>query len=212
MIISEYLNMVLIVAIIAGVISIYYLITLFSKIKQFKLLSSFKKLIGLVVFSSVFLTASLLIITTQGYQALTQEEVIATVSVIPKSEQQFTAVVEYSSGGINKFELMGDEIMLDANIIKWQSWANILGLKTAFKLSRIRGRYNSIEDEKNKPATIFELSRDPYYDISTWRHQYQVLSYMLDVEHGSVSYQSVQKNQVFQLVVTNSGLLLRPIN
>ncbi len=212
MIVGDYLNVILIVAIVSGVISFYFLITLLSKIKKLKLLGSLKKLVGLALFSSVTLTASLLLITTQGYQTLTHEEVIATVSVIPKSEQNFIAVVEYAAGGINKFELLGDEIMIDAKILKWESWANIFGLQTAYKLSRIRGRYNDINDEKYKPATIFELGNDLSYDISNWRDDYQALSYLLDVEHGSVSYQSVQQNQVFQLVVTNSGLLLRPLN
>jgi hypothetical protein len=211
MIVNDYLNYILVIAVTTSFFSIYYLITLFSKIKQLKFLASLKKLIGLSLFSSICLTASLVIIATQGYQALTQEEVIATISVVPQNHQHFIAVVEYSSGGISKFELMGDEIMVDANILKWNSWANVLGLKTAFKLSRIRGRYKDINDEKTKPATIFELGDDAYFDISDWRSEYQYLSYLLDVEHGSVSYQSIQKNQMFQLVITNSGLLLRPI-
>lgn len=205
------INFTVIYLIIAGVLSFYYLLTLFSKIKKLKMLAATRKLFGLTLFTALFLTLAFLLLTTQGYQKLTQEVLIATVTIVPVEEQRYTAIIEFTDGGIRKFDLQGDEIILDANFIKWESWVSILGFKPAYRLDRIRGRYIKLEDEKNKPSSIFEIDENNQYDIADWRYKYEYLTYLMDVKHGSATYVSAKSHETFHLVATNSGLLLRKI-
>ncbi len=209
--ISDYLNFILLAAIVSGGLSTYFLFAFFGGIKRVKIITSIRKLVGLLVFSFATASMSFLLIGIQGYQALTYEQAIASVSIIPKSGQHFVAVVKFKDNPQQSFHLAGDEVMFEANVLKWKPWSNILGLKTAYRLDRIRGRYVLIDDEKNKPMTLFSLTESQSSDIAEWREQYQPLSFLLDVEHGSASFASADRKRDFDLMMTTNGLLLRPV-
>lgn len=208
--ISEYLNYILIVAIITGCISIYFFSAFLIGIKRVKVITSVRKFTGLLFFSFATASMSFLLIGIQGYQALTYEQSIASISIIPKDGQHFVAVVKFKDKPEESFHLAGDELMIEANVLKWKPWSNILGLKTAYRLDRIKGRYTIIEDEKNKPMTLFPLTEGQPSDIAEWREQYKPLSFLLDVEHGSASFASAERKRTFKLMMTTNGLLLRP--
>jgi len=208
---SDYLNYILITAIISGCLSIYYFLAFISGVKKVKVIASVRKLTGLLLFSFATASMSFLLIGIQGYQALTNEQLIANVSIIPKGGQHFVAVVKFIDKPEQSFHLAGDEVMFEANVLKWKSWSNILGLKTAYRLDRIRGRYVVIEDEKNRPMTLFSLAEGQPSDIAEWRDKYQSLSFLLDVEHGSASFASADRKRVFDLMMTTNALLLRPV-
>jgi len=209
--ISDYLNYILVASVVTGCFSIYFLFSFVGHLKKVKLISSVRKLISLLLFSFITASLSFLLIGIQGYQMLTEEIPVAKVSIIPKTDQYFVAVVELEGKPEQLFQLAGDEVMFEANVLKWQSWSTVLGLKTAYRLDRVRGRYYDIEDEKNKPSTLFSLVENGDSDIAAWREKYQHLSFLLDVEHGSASFASADKKMTFDLMMTTNGLLLRPI-
>ena len=58
------------------------------------------------------------------------------------------------------FTLAGDQIYVDAYILKWTPMANVLGLHTADELDRVAGRYDDIAQETPRPErTIFRSAR-----------------------------------------------------
>src|SRR5258706_7399966 len=89
--------------------------------------------------------AGAIAIGTQGYRALTREDVAARLFVRPVGPQRFTATVRFPDGREATFEIAGDEIYVDAHILKWKALANVLGLHTAYELDRVAGRYHAIE-------------------------------------------------------------------
>jgi hypothetical protein len=54
--------------------------------------------------------------------------------------------------------VMGDEWMLQGDIVKFPTWANILGLHTGYKLTRFEGRYDSIQMERTAQHFAIELN------------------------------------------------------
>ena len=78
---------------------------------------AFRTLAGLVLLSIGGL-AGTIAIGTQGYRALTREDVAAHLFVQPDGVQRFSAMVRFPDGREEAFELAGDEIYLDAHIIK----------------------------------------------------------------------------------------------
>ena len=209
--ISDYLNYILITAIITGCLSTYFLFAFIAGVRKVRVITSIRKFTGLLLFSFATASMSFLLIGIQGYQALTYEDSIASVSIIPKGGQHFVAVVKFANKAEQSYHLAGDEVMFEANVLKWKPWSNILGLRTAYRLDRIRGRYVTIEDEKNKPMTLFPLTEGQPSDIAEWRDKYQPLSFLLDVEHGSASFASAASKSSFDLMMTTNGLLLRPV-
>src|SRR6266850_6178419 len=100
----------------------------------------------------VFMLLGLLLVTVsvglRGYQALTFEEVAATVKTEPLGPQRFRATITLPDKRLAMYELSGDAFYIDAHILKWHPWASLLGLRTVYELDRVAGRYNNIADER----------------------------------------------------------------
>lgn len=190
-------------------LTFYFIIGFISRLKKFKLLGASGKLANTLIFGLLSTSLSFFLVGTAGYQALTHEELLAEVEITSMEQQKFKALIRYSDGTEANFELFGDEIEIQANILKWESWSNILGLRTSYRLDRVIGRYSKLSDEKNKKRSVYSLTDENELDIASWRKRYEYLNFLLDVEHGSASFVSANKNQSYKLVVTNDGLILR---
>ena len=55
------------------------------------------------------------------------------------------------------YDVAGDQLYVDARILKWHYWANVLGLHTLYALDRAGGRYADLEDELHQPRTLYAL-------------------------------------------------------
>lgn len=196
---------------ITGLLSVYYLLTLLFKLKKLRLLGATKRLCGFLVFALITGFLSIITIGTQGYRALTKEEPVAVVKVSSYEPQNFQARLIFADGEQQVFSIQGDELFIDAYILKWQSWANFLGLHTAYRLERIGGRYKDINQEKSQPKSVHAIAKKSGEGIAYWREKYQHLSFLLDVQHGSASFVEANETKQYQLVVTTDGLLMRPM-
>lgn len=146
-----------------------------------------------------------------GYRALTREEVAAHITVRPTSRQRFTATVRIPERPDTVFELSGDEIYVDAQILKWKPIANVLGLHTAYDLSRISGRYREIEQERTGARTVHSLEQDRPVDLFALRTRHAFLAPLLDAEYGSGTFVPVARPADLEVRVSTSGLLIREV-
>jgi hypothetical protein len=144
-----------------------------------------------------------------GYRALTREDVVANIAVKPTGKQRFMATFRFPDGREKTYEMAGDEIYVDAHILKWHPWANLIGLHTAYELDRVAGRYHAIKDEKEAMRTVHALSRDKPVDLYALRRRYTFLAPVFDAEYGSATFVPVTRPTELELRVSTTGLLLR---
>jgi len=145
----------------------------------------------------------------QGYQALTREEVAARIAVQPAGPQRFSVTVQYADGRMQSFDLAGDEIYVDAHILKWKPIANLIGLHTAYELDRIAGRYQAIEQERSAPRTIYLLREERPVELFRLRQRYAFLAPLYDAEYGSATFVQVTQPKDLEVRVSTTGLLIR---
>lgn len=145
----------------------------------------------------------------QGYRALTREEVAARVRVKPAGPQRFSAVFEFPDGKSASYSLAGDEIYVDAHILKWKTIANLVGLHTAYELDRVGGRYHALEQERAAQRTLYPLGREQLVDLYGLRQRYPFLAPLIDAEHGSASFVPVNGPAELEVRVTTTGLIIR---
>ena len=176
------------------------------RLRPFRFIS--RTVFGLLLLAVGALTA-IIAIGTHGYTALTREDIAATLLVQPIGPQRFVATVRYPDLRELKFELAGDEVYVDAQILKWKPIANMIGLHTAYELDRIAGRYRSVEQERSSPRTVFPLSRDKPLDLFDLRKRYTFLAPLLDAEYGSATYVGVSRPAEIELRISTTGLLMR---
>src|SRR5437879_4657170 len=146
----------------------------------------------------------------QGYRALTQEELAARISVRPYAPQRFSAKLRFPDGREANYSISGDEIQVDARILKWHALANLLGLATAYELDRIGGRFRAIEQERAAPRTLHPLGQQKPLDLFDLRKRYAFLAPFFDAEYGSAAFVPVNEPAELELRVSTTGLLIRP--
>jgi hypothetical protein len=147
----------------------------------------------------------------RGYQALTHEEVVAIVNTVPDGPHRFRATFHFNDGTRREFRLAGDELYVDAHILKWKSIANLLGLHTEYELDRVSGRYRAIDDERSGQRTIYSLSEESPIDLFGMRRRFPRLAPIVDAEYGSASFIAADQPARYELRVSTTGLLLRPL-
>ncbi len=150
-------------------------------------------------------------VSTQGYRALTLEEVAATVTTTPIGEQRFRAFVEFPDGRRESFEVAGDQLLLDAHILKWHPLANLLGVHTHYELDRLAGRYLELDDELTASRTVHSLKTEKPADLFDLARRYALLAYLVDTEYGSATYIEVDRPATFEVRVSTTGLLIREV-
>jgi hypothetical protein len=146
-----------------------------------------------------------------GYEALTNEEVIVLVTTVPTGEQQFEAHFQFPDGTEHVYQLAGDQLYVDAHILKWKPFANVFGLHTQFVLDRVGGRYHEIQDERTRPRTIYAMSTRSKLDLFRLRKRWERLSPLYDADYGSATWADAQSESQFELRISTTGLLLRPL-
>jgi hypothetical protein len=148
---------------------------------------------------------------TMGYRALTREDVAARIFVQPLSRQRFAARIQVPDRADVTYTIAGDEIDVDAHILKWKPMANVLGLHTVYELDRVAGRYHEIAQERSEWRTVFSLARDKPVDLFGLRRRYTFLAPLLDAEYGSGTFVPVTKPAEFEVRVSTTGLLIREV-
>jgi hypothetical protein len=167
-----------------------------------------RTLLGLLLLS-IGALAGAIGIGMSGYRALTREEVAARIVVRPVGPRRFAATFLVSDRPDMTYELAGDEIYVDAHILKWKPMANVLGLHTAYELDRVAGRFNDIARERSEDRTVYSLAEDKPVDLFGLRRRYAFLAPLLDAEYGSGTFVPVTRPAQFEVRVSTTGLLIR---
>jgi hypothetical protein len=148
----------------------------------------------------------------KGYRALTAEEVAARVRTEPTGPQRFRATVELPDGRVGQFDVAGDQLYVDAHILKWKPLVNLLGLRTGYELDRVGGRYVAVADERLRPHTVFPLGPDRPVDVYGFvRRHPRVLAPLVDATYGSGTFVGADQPGWFEVRVSTTGLLIRPL-
>lgn len=155
--------------------------------------------------------SAMLGVSTQGYRALTHEELAATITTVPTGPAAFQAFVEFPDGRTTSVPVTGDQLVVDAHILKWLPIANLVGLHTHYELDRLAGRYVNVDDERIRPRTIHTLKADKSLDFFHLAQRHTLLTLLVDAEYGSATYVEVKRPARFEVRVSPTGLLIREV-
>lgn len=156
--------------------------------------------------------AALIATNLRTYQRLSFEQPAGELQLTRTGEREFNAVLTYPSGAHAAFMLRGDEWQVDARVLKWHAFANMIGFDSAYRLERIGGRYSRIEDERTQARTVYSLN--PPQRIDPWElvHGYHSWIPWMDALYGSATFLPMADGALFEIKVLQSGLISRPLN
>jgi hypothetical protein len=163
----------------------------------------------LILLSAV---AALIAANLLTYQRLSFEQPAGELQLTRTGDREFNAVLTYPSGEHANFALGGDEWQIDARVLKWHAFANLVGFDSAYRLDRIGGRYTRLEDERSQPRSVYSLNQPQRIDLWDLVHRYHSWVPWMDALYGSATFLPMADGALYEIKVSQSGLVARPLN
>lgn len=148
-----------------------------------------------------------------SYKQVLQEQPVATINFDKIEEQHYFAVLSDKNGREQRVELRGDQWQLDARIVKWKGYLAGFGLKPAYRLERLSGRYYDIEQETTEKRTAHSV-HPSLYGVDVWQiiNDHPEWLPVVDAIYGSATYLPMKDGALFEISLSNTGLVARPVN
>jgi hypothetical protein len=163
----------------------------------------------LILLSAV---ASLIAGSLLTYQRLSFEQPAGELQLTRTGDREFNALLTYPSGARANFGLRGDEWQIDARVLKWHAFANLVGFDSVYRLERIGGRYTRVEDERSQPRSVYSLNPPQLIDPWDLLHRYHSWVPWMDALYGSATFLPMADGALYEIKVSQSGLVARPLN
>jgi hypothetical protein len=172
------------------------------------------RLLFILLLIAVSLTMLFLGAFMQSYTAFTHRELAAIVHCTPVRGTEDVMVLELvtiespQTAFIHRYRLRGQQWTIEGDILKWDDWLNFIGLRTMYKLTRVRGRYLRAEDEMKKPATVYSLVADEEDPRWRWLYEYGARLPFVQAVYGNTVFTFPSETKTFGIYVTTSGFMI----
>ncbi len=170
----------------------------------------------LLILLLISISAALLFLGAfiQSYTAFTQRELAAKIRCTTLPGAEDTMILELTTPNspapnqIHRYLLRGQQWTVEGHILKWDDWLNFLGLRTMYKLTRVRGRYLRADDETNKPATVYSLVKNEDDPRWRWLYEYGPRLPFVQAVYGNTVFTFPSETKTFDVYVTTSGFMV----
>lgn len=161
-------------------------------------------------------TAGVIVLTQDvvSYRLLAEEERVAQVFVAQSGEQRFDIVIDTGEGNARQhFSLNGDQWMLEGRVLRWQLPMARLGLQNLVRLSRVSGRYQSLEQERSQAQrSVYAVSSGELVDSWQWLRSFKPLHRWVEVDFGNAVFAPLEDGALYSVYLGRSGLFLKGEN
>lgn len=143
-----------------------------------------------------------------GYQRLTWEAPVAEIHVIQPMGNGWIVTLREPEQAPREFYLVGDQWRLEAQVIKWDSWANLIGLDSQYRLERISGRFSDITEAKQTLSSAYDLQVDNSKLLERIPPKWQP---WVDTQYGNGVYMPLTANSKYSISISQNGLVARTL-
>jgi hypothetical protein len=164
---------------------------------------------------TVFIIILLLYSNLHTYQRLTYEAPLVDIYLHRIKPQQFQLSITYADQDKQPqyYVLKGDQWQLDARILKWKGWANLLGLDSFYQLDRLSGRFDDVQQARQQLPSVYDLSQQTKgLDIWKLKQLLRDKISFVDTLFGQGVFMPMADGAHYRVSIGQSGLLVRPMN
>jgi hypothetical protein len=158
---------------------------------------------------------ALLGLNIQTYNRLTYERPIAQIAFVEVAPQRFTATLTEPGQAPQTFDMNGDQWRVEARVLRWRPWANVLGLDAQYRLERLSGRYEDLGQELGDTRSAYAIGGQGALadTIDLWRLARAGVSFLpaADTVYGGGVYMPMADGAAFEVSLTQTGLIARPV-
>jgi len=146
-----------------------------------------------------------------GYRRLAAETPIASIETRALAPDRFAVDIVLPDGTRESAEIAGDEWLLDARVIKWDSRAVVLGAPALYRLDRLSGRWRDAAKEAEAPKSVVALSSPTAIDLWQIKQAYPQWLPWIDADYGSGAFLPLVDGGRFEVTLAAAGgLVARP--
>lgn len=147
-----------------------------------------------------------------SYQRLTAEQLVADIGFIQSTQGAYLATLTLPDGSAQQFTLKGDDWQLDARLVTWAPWMQLLGNDPLFRLDRLSGRYRDIEEVRTQLPTAYALAENPGLDLWALARDGGDWLPGIDGAYGSAVFLPMTNGARYRITLSARGLVARPYN
>ena len=153
--------------------------------------------------------AAVLALDLRHYQSLDSLETIATIGVSKTGPQVWRVRLERNEQKPLDVVVRGDQWQIDARIIRFAGPLSWLGVKPAYRLERLSGRYVSLEQERSGNRTVYDLGQESWFDSWTMDQSYGL---PFEAVYGNATFMPLKDGAIFDVRLSSTGLVALPAN
>jgi hypothetical protein len=207
------MNLLLIASTVFTLITLYFLFSMFRHARRRRPVRATRSLAGGAVSACAGGASIMLAFSYFGYFQLVDEQLVGQIKFTESAPEQFEARLMLEGEQHDRmFEILGDEWQMDARVITWKPPMTLLGLDPIYQLDRLSGRYAEVEEELSKNRSVHALSEPMTMDAWQFARKYPKLMPGVDAHYGTATYLPMANGAVFEVTMTRTGLIARPIN
>lgn len=168
---------------------------------------------GLIGLLCLLLAAALLVggVALRGYRLLGAEAPVVELDARILSPQRWALTLTWPDGSTRREVVAGDAWRVEAVVLKWQLPPLLAGVPPLYRLDRLSGRYDDIEQERSAPRTVVDLRQSGAFDVLELRRQYPQWLDAVDVVYGSgVFLPLVDQGHYTVSLMRTGALVARP--
>jgi len=160
-------------------------------------------------------TVLLIFAVTRVYVSFSSHEKVAIVECYYRpdfGENAFEVVLTQIVNGKYKepesYIIRGQDWSLGGDILEWQSFMNVLGLKSMYRLTRLQGRYEDADDEMSQGLTAYALVEEEKSEFWEKLYDFAVKLPIIKSAHKNFVAAHPFFGDYFEIYVTPTGYTL----
>lgn len=162
----------------------------------------------LLVFAALGLLSTGLGLSLRGYRQLAGETPVATLDAHRTGPQRWALTLTRPDGETRRVDLAGDDWRLEAVVLKWDLPAVLSGLPPLYRLDRLSGRYDDVQQEMEAPRTVIAFQPAGALDLLDLHKRHPQWLPMVDVVYGSGTYLPLVDGGHYQVNLMRTGALV----
>jgi hypothetical protein len=162
------------------------------------------------------------------YKALTNEKVVGelhvsgktikdgvptyTVRYVPLDQESVLPFVGSSNDADKEVraDMQGDQVFVDADFIRWENWATLVGVSPVYKVYRIKSDYNDINERNKFRSSAFDMNGGPDEFVEGFAtEESKTFDWLVQsVFISSAGINITNESQIFNVIVTKDAVVL----
>ena len=208
----SFLSFIPIAGLLSGIIALLLLFILLRRARRRErgLTVYITNILGIILLTLLSSTLLLIYTSFKNYEHFGYKENVLTIVCQLKEVDWF--VIELISEDRNKeksrfYRLTGQQFLIEGHIVKWKDFFAFLGMKPLYQVTRLSGRYITIEDEKKNERTIYEINKTTKFWNFMMRYGKKIPG--IDAVYGTASFTYPEVDDTLELLITHTGFMIQ---